>query len=925
MFCTAKLQKYLIFKDIFSKNIGNDEKMLYLCSVNKNNKVKLSSEELNKNDKNRIIMSNKNTRGSEWRKWDLHVHTASSHLNNNFGEITNDDFINQIVNSNISAIGLTNYFNFSENDYILKEELEKKDIVVFLNLELRLTYQNKEDQCCDIHVVFDNTIDKNIIQTFLGNLTAKVSGNEKKAVALCNDDFTNATIEFEHLKKKLEEPSLNLQGKYLLGFLSRGHGNGRTSTQYEQLANKCHLLIHSSDSQQNIDDDRTFWLQHNKPLLQSSDAHSIDQIGSKYTWIKADLTFNGLKQILFEPEERIRIQQNKPDDKKGYQVIDSVTLREKEFWNNTIYLNENLNTIIGGRSTGKSTLLKSIAKKIDDKIDLDEKEEDFIKNHIGGVSIKWKDDLGGETSRYIQFLPQNYMHAIAKNENRELDELIEKIISNKDENKILRKYNNDNKEIEKTLSKNILEAFQLQKELKELQSQLKEKGDKKGVEGEINRLNQKIKVLSENTEITTNEIEEYQKYLKEIGDIQHSIESDNNDIQLLNSLKERSLFSDDFVYHFDNLSENLKNSVTNSYEQLKTQVSQQWNGQLEVFIREIKDKIAKNSTSKTELENSEIVKKGKAHYDNNKELADIQSKLKEENERLQKIIEIEKKVTTATERKGKMIDTIVSEHLKYQLKANELQAQLKISHDNVKISTKIKCQSDDMLEFLKQRFNLRGSERQDYVWCVKDNYVGKTKEVVKAFVEDALQDNIDFKNWNTAQNVLAEFLTRNWYEYSFELTYQKDYFNEMSPGKKAFVILKLLLEFDTRECPILIDQPEDSLDNRAIYNELVQYIKDKKQTRQIILVTHNPNVVVSADSENVIVANQHGSKNLNDNGIRFQYVNGSLENSKMRDDKYKEEKDSILPSQGIREHVCELLEGGQEAFEKREKKYGFTN
>ena len=146
----------------------------------------------------------------------------------------------------------------------------------------------------------------------------------------------------------------------------------------------------------------------------------------------------------------------------------------------------------------------------------------------------------------------------------------------------------------------------------------------------------------------------------------------------------------------------------------------------------------------------------------------------------------------------------------------------------------------------------------------------------------------------------------------------------MSPGKKAFVILKLLLEFDTRECPILIDQPEDSLDNRAIYKELVQYIKDKKKTRQIILVTHNSNVVVSADSENVIVANQHGSKNINDGNIRFQYINGSLENSKMRNDGYNEEIDSILPSQGIREHVCDILEGGQEAFEKREKKYGFT-
>jgi predicted ATPase len=80
----------------------------------------------------------------------------------------------------------------------------------------------------------------------------------------------------------------------------------------------------------------------------------------------------------------------------------------------------------------------------------------------------------------------------------------------------------------------------------------------------------------------------------------------------------------------------------------------------------------------------------------------------------------------------------------------------------------------------------------------------------------------------------------------------------MSDGKKAFVILKLLLEFSDKECPILIDQPEDSLDNRAIYNELVAYLKQKKKKRQIILVTHNANIVVNADAEEVVVANQHG-------------------------------------------------------------------
>jgi predicted ATPase len=97
------------------------------------------------------------------------------------------------------------------------------------------------------------------------------------------------------------------------------------------------------------------------------------------------------------------------------------------------------------------------------------------------------------------------------------------------------------------------------------------------------------------------------------------------------------------------------------------------------------------------------------------------------------------------------------------------------------------------------------------------------------------------------------------HEVTFDLIYENDNFFQMSDGKKAFVVLKLLLDFSNKECPILIDQPEDDLDNRSIYKELVEYLKKKKKERQIIVATHNPNVVVTADSEEVIVANQHGN------------------------------------------------------------------
>ena len=142
----------------------------------------------------------------------------------------------------------------------------------------------------------------------------------------------------------------------------------------------------------------------------------------------------------------------------------------------------------------------------------------------------------------------------------------------------------------------------------------------------------------------------------------------------------------------------------------------------------------------------------------------------------------------------------------------------------------------------------------------------------------------------------------------------------MSEGKKAFVVLLLLLDFSNKDCPILIDQPEDDLDNRAIYKELVTYLVKKKKERQIILVTHNPNIVVGSDSELIIVANQNGNDSPNKNGIKFQYVAGSLENSREFDDSVK----ITLDSKGIKEHVCEILEGGNEAFKQRERKYAIA-
>ncbi len=134
-------------------------------------------------------------------------------------------------------------------------------------------------------------------------------------------------------------------------------------------------------------------------------------------------------------------------------------------------------------------------------------------------------------------------------------------------------------------------------------------------------------------------------------------------------------------------------------------------------------------------------------------------------------------------------------------------------------------------------------------------------------------------------------------------------------------MLRLLIDLSDEEWPILLDQPEDDLDNRSVYNDLVSYIKKKKKRRQIIIVTHNPNLTVGADAEEVVVANQDGQENRRENRkYKFEYVSGSLENTF---ELLESQEKAILFRKGIRQHVCEVLEGGEEAFKKREMKYNF--
>lgn len=137
-------------------------------------------------------------------------------------------------------------------------------------------------------------------------------------------------------------------------------------------------------------------------------------------------------------------------------------------------------------------------------------------------------------------------------------------------------------------------------------------------------------------------------------------------------------------------------------------------------------------------------------------------------------------------------------------------------------------------------------------------------------------------------------------------------------------MLKLLISLAESKSPILIDQPEDDLDNKSISDDLITFIKKKKIERQIIVVTHNANVVVAGDAEQVIVANQRGNTTPN-HQYRFEYRSGAIEDNLPVYDNTGIIISGVLNSQGIQQHICDILEGGEKAFAKRKNKYNIKN
>jgi len=409
-----------------------------------------------------------NTRGSEWKRWDLHVHSpASEGFSGSW-----DQFKTQLQNADCEVIGINDYFSVEGYKTIKDEignanfQLSDKNIFPVVEMRMRDVLQNRHSHQSgtnlNFHIIFSDQIDIEIVENFIKSL--EVDGNQI-STRYANKSYLKDTakVNFQDIIDQLSE-NTDFRDNFIIWLPYNAYGGidgiDPKSDDWikRDFIKKTHILGSSSEgcisffskwiSPLNPDSTPKFsqaelkvWFKVKKPCIKGSDLHKYNYpIGKlrdensdpiqKYCWIKADTTSKGLKQIIYEPEERVRIQKDDPTFEFNKPFFTNVNLnediqifRDKSenliFCKNSIPLNKNLIAIIGGRGTGKSMLIDYWANIFFNNNESYSSDKNFVieysKDNLQEPTIQ---SYKGDQDNHLDFIyiEQNRLKEISKKE-----------------------------------------------------------------------------------------------------------------------------------------------------------------------------------------------------------------------------------------------------------------------------------------------------------------------------------------------------------------------------------------------------------------------------------------------------------------------------------------------------------------------------
>ena len=659
-------------------------------------------------------------RGSVWNRWDFHVHTPYSALNNQFGFNPSldyqknieqfDEYVKQLftkaVDNNVTAIGITDYFFVDGYKRIQQEYIKKPDkmreifpneslkakverIYIFPNIELRLdTFVGEKAHSVNYHVIFSDKIPiQNIEERFINKLNLSYRSESiplnKNSIAQIGHEYKEnnnsydkkyddylvgmekATVNYRDIVKVLNDCN-DFKDKFLLTItvdedLSNISWGGRDYETRRTLYQQCNCFLSSNPGTikfalaKGHEEKQIREFGAIKPCIWGSDAHSYAQMFKpnldRYCWIKGDATFEGLKQILYEPEERVKIQKDCPYEKNAHYIIDHIVFNDKNFDNNPIYLSEGLTTIIGGKSTGKSILLRHIAKSIDKQQVLD-KESQLVsssKKLEVDAKVLWKDGESG--NRKIIYIPQSWLNRIVdeNNNDNQLNSMIRDILLQQQNINLAHiNLNKDIEEILKEVKNNIEEYISCIKNAEEYEKKLKEYGRSEAFLAEIKRLEKQREEISTTTGIRGEELQYYselEKTIIEKKEILNTLEKEKTYIKTLQKAYiyipgiTTDVVSGNQIYNLDNVNiPMIKESLEKAIENVNATISETWESILTDISHTLINETKNTNEEITEL--SKTIEPLRQIVVKSDQLEKINSQLKEENKRLMDISDI---------------------------------------------------------------------------------------------------------------------------------------------------------------------------------------------------------------------------------------------------------------------------------------------
>lgn len=973
-------------------------------------------------------------KGSEWRKWDYHVHTPASWYYSDRSEGAFQKIAAAITSSDCAALGINDYLTI--DGYLKIRPMVSKPVFPVVEFRMTTVLIDKSSgggPNLNFHLLFtneDSYLPK--IKAFLGALQfVDFRQNKRNLTPDEIIDFGKQILPEEHDAEKLRRAALEkikfdffdvvrcleekgIRDRCLIILPYDEHGGidginpGDDGLHKSGLIKAADLIGSSSQKEREYflgqstrytKEQFKLWVGKPKPIIKGGDAHRPEDIGKIpvkadgaeiHCWIKADLTFEGLKQILYEPEERIYIGSAPPDNKDKSKVISSIGIRNAGQWfeDQKIEINRDLVTVIGGKGSGKTALVDFLALAGGD---FDSKNGmSFLskaqKELVGTkILLQWEDgstesefELGrplvAPATHKVRYLSQSFVESLCSfDRHAELEGEIEDILFQyvpgtqrlgAESFDALKRRRTEGVQLEiDRIGSNIKEInaqiYDLRK-LIESRGPLVQERDK--LEKDITELHkQKPKPSTEEERKVT---EELKKLAEQRAKIASEIEKLRINAAKLEILQKKFGLIIESVDKF-----NLEASTTLA-DMGEADMIREVSVELPARAREVLENKRRAITSQIAvLEGSD----GKAETGVGVEtlavldlkIADLNKRSSLESQKRDRFMEFNKRIAEHTLRRDALTQKIADidktsrkeldsksdqrkllflsffEKLEEKRKnLEQLYGPLNLKAGSTEEGAKVQFYAKFTFDVRKFSVNaeglfdarksiIRGEQAFAEVGFRFWEDLSKTLPITDAKPIDGLIDILQqgnegirplpdqIRNSKTSKDVADWLFSLDYYDVEYGINYEGTDLDKLSPGKKGVVLLLIYLTIDKDYRPLIIDQPEENLDNRSVYTTLVEYFKKAKRNRQVIIVTHNANLVVNGDAEQVIVANFE--KDCVTQRAKIKYQAGSLENSEPVNVAVK----NVLDGQGIRQHVCELLEGGEMAFAKREEKYGF--